>query len=111
MSSNSKISRPENVVPTMSNVILREYERERKSTIDTRKTEYELSLLEKRFNDKSKWNSRADKTNLIKEVFRTSEIKNIKLTPSVDQWLEAKKLRNERKAATNPRSYSRNSFQ
>ena len=76
MSSNSRLSRPDN---TMSSVILREYERERKSTIEVRKTEYELSLLEKRFNDKSKWNSRADKTNLIKDVFSTSEIKNIKL--------------------------------
>ena len=78
----------------MSNVINREYERERKSTNDLRKTEYEFNVMEKRITDQSKWKIRAEKTNLIKDINNTSD----KLTPSVDEWLEKKKQRNIRKA-------------
>ena len=92
----------------MSTVVLREYERVRKSSAELKKTEYELNVLEKRFNDKSKWNMRADKANLIKEVFSKAEINNKNLTPSVDQWLELKRQRNERKTT---RSFSRASFE
>ena len=100
-------SRPS--VITMSSVIMREYERVRKSEFEFRKTENEFNTMEKRMNDRSKWIGRAEKTNLIKEVYSTGNENNKhgKLTPSVDQWLQAKKQRNVRKTAFNTRAPSR----
>ncbi len=70
---------------TLSNItrtgeVIRMYDRERKNEIGLRKNENDFALMEKRLNDKSKWNDRADKNILLKQ-------NSDKLTPSVDEWL------------------------
>ncbi len=74
-------------------IIDKEFERNRKSDIGMRKTENEYAVMEKRINDKAKWRQRAEKTNLMKEIYHTTGTNlkcNMKerLTPSVDEWLE-----------------------